>query len=387
MNDDVSYEAFRTIIGIVLGVVLLVAIGAIWLTSIAIGIGIVMALAVVAGALGHYVGSSPTAITSGSFVFLYLRTLAREFPVAIRNMVRPVLIVVGLWFVVSLGLFFSLVLSRYERTGQPDFSGFEGWMSDTVRFALVIFVIMAIYYHRQIITSVVTLLAGLDGKTETTIALGAREPTRSEHDDIIDSLSEIKGRGDGKMKTPKAWMVLDSPIQNHYVIGRTVYLTSALIESDYRTVGMLHALGHIAHGDGVILLSLRKFIRALPYYYGIDRRVMPPGVISGGRMSGGSGIQEVSRASDIELADRMQAVEYAEEFAKKYGGMGLLVYGLHWAEFWRERVFLADGFVQKVGYSQELIEYLKEYAFFDVAQPFLARGRPYTRERIDRLEG
>jgi hypothetical protein len=63
------------------------------------------------------------------------------------------------------------------------------------------------------------------------------------------------------------------------------------------------------------------------------------------------------------------------------------MYGLRWAEFWRHRVFLADDIVQEMGYSEELIEYLTEFEIFDVAQPFLARGQPYTRERIDRLEG
>ena len=149
MNDDGSFEIAKILLGIALVAILVVAVGVIWISGIALGILVVIVLVALAGTLGLSAGSSPTSITSGSFVFLYLRTLFREFPVALRRVVRPTLIVVGLWYFFSLGWFFSLVISKMERTGEPDLSGFSGWISDTTRVAIVLFVVIALYQLRQ----------------------------------------------------------------------------------------------------------------------------------------------------------------------------------------------------------------------------------------------
>lgn len=82
----------------------------------------------------------------------------------------------------------------------------------------------------------------------------------------------------------------------------------------------------------------------------------------------------------------MQTIQAKLRYAFWFGGNGLLWLGQSWAEYWRERDFRADIFAAKLGYGQELAEFLSEYQNLDIAQPYLLRGRPYSAERLENLK-
>jgi Zn-dependent protease with chaperone function len=70
-----------------------------------------------------------------------------------------------------------------------------------------------------------------------------------------------------------------------------------------------------------------------------------------------------------------------------FGGLGLLLLGRSWAQFWRQRDFLADDYAYSIGQDDNLMAVLEIYRHVDVAQPYLLTNRPYTAERLDRLKG
>ena len=221
------------------------------------------------------------------------------------------------------------------------------------------------------------------GSTERE-ALGAREPTRAELTKILDALGHIHAMAGGRVAAPSAWLVLDEPTPDAYTLGSTVYLSRAAIEGEHLPGIMAHELGHIAHKDGDLILALRRFIIPLAYFIGVDRHPLPGGAV---QKLGGGMHQQVLRGEDEKIYYRFHALQIKFWLAFWFGGMGLFLLGQHWAAFWRRRDFLADDYAVYLGQAEPLIEVLTMYRHVDVAQPFLLTNRPYTAERLDRLEG
>jgi Zn-dependent protease with chaperone function len=223
-----------------------------------------------------------------------------------------------------------------------------------------------------------------DGEQEQE-ALGAREPTRTEHQKIIDALETIHASaGTQTVAAPSKWLVIDAPVPDAYTIGSTVYLARAAIEDSHLAGIMAHELGHIAHQDGDVVLALRRFIIPLAYFVGIDRQPMPAGAV----LTRGSNIQlDVIRNDDEKTFYRFKALQIKLGLAFWCGGLGMFFLGRQWARFWRARDFLADDYAVQLGQADSLMGILKTYRHVDMAQPFLLTNRPYTAERLDRLEG
>lgn len=216
--------------------------------------------------------------------------------------------------------------------------------------------------------------------------LGAREPTRDEMTKIIDTIQHIQATSGQTIKkgAPSEWLVLDEPFPDSYTIGSTVYLTRAAIESDYLPGIMAHEMGHVAHKDGDLLLSLRRFIVPLAYWVGIDRQATAAGAILG---TGKTAQMKADQTEDEKIFYRFQALKIKLWLAFWFGGLGLLLLGRSWARFWRNRDFLADNYAVFIGQEDNLISALEVYRHVDVAQPYLLTNRPYTAERLDRLKG
>lgn len=72
-----------------------------------------------------------------------------------------------------------------------------------------------------------------------------------------------------------------------------------------------------------------------------------------------------------------------------FGGWGLSLVGVAsaWRWLFRQSEFTADEIAAKLGYAEQLVEYLDTYDLpYDIASPFMAgRTHPYTEERIARL--
>ena len=217
-------------------------------------------------------------------------------------------------------------------------------------------------------------------------ALGAREPTRDEYQIIIDALQSILATGGEKVNSgvPSHWLVLDEPFPDSYTIGSTIYLSRAAIESKFLAGIIAHEMGHVAHKDGDLLLSLRRFVLSLAYWIGIDRTPLASGAVMG---TGTGPRVRHTRTDDEKLFFRFQTLKIRLLMSFWLGGLGLLVLGRQWAHFWQGRDFLADDFAVAINQQESLIDALEMYRHIDVAQPYLLSNRPYTAERLDRLKG
>jgi Zn-dependent protease with chaperone function len=217
-------------------------------------------------------------------------------------------------------------------------------------------------------------------------ALGAREPTRDEYQIIIDTLQSVLATGGAQVNSgvPSNWLVLDEPFPDSYTIGSTVYLSRAAIESKFLPGIIAHEMGHVAHKDGDLLLSLRRFVLSLAYWIGVDRSPLAAGAVLG--IGTGPRVSH-TRTDDEKLFFRFQALKIRLFVSFLFGGFGLLLLGRQWARFWQGRDFLADDFAVAINQQESLIDALEMYRHIDVAQPYLLSNRPYTAERLDRLKG
>ena len=250
-----------------------------------------------------------------------------------------------------------------------------------VRFWIVLhLLITAVMGFYPLVWSLLTYsIAALGDSAGVRIRMGSRPPVKEEQEKVSRTLKEIQKK-QPRIKAPYRWEVLDNPFPNSFTIGGVSFLSSGLIESDYLEPAMAHELGHVNQKDGRLLLSLRRLIIPLAYFYGIDTAPLPAGPVSGGQMA-----TTVSMGDDAALFYRMQAVQTQFEIAKEYGGMSLFRLGEQWAAFWQNQDFKADDFAAELGYRDQLIAFLEEYKPLDNAVPFLMRMRPYTALRIDNL--
>jgi Zn-dependent protease with chaperone function len=231
-----------------------------------------------------------------------------------------------------------------------------------------------------IIYSLLTHYFWQDG-LEVAESLGARKPTdRGELPKIQEVLRTLTAQGMGNKKAPKAWMIVDTPAINSFTIGRVIYLTRGLINSPHLGAAMAHELGHLHYEDGVWILALRRLTIPLPYWMGIDREVTAGGVVMGNEQ------HQVSITDDAKFYYKMKTLQMRIVLGLVCGGLGVMFTAQQWAGVWRVWDFDADKFAHNLGYGAQLLKLLQEWKEFDTAQPFYLRGRPYTAERIERLQ-
>lgn len=306
-----------------------------------------------------------------SFTNLYSRTLFTEFfGMSLR-----------FWWLWVLTAFITMLLvsTTVLQYGLSSILHLD-WYRIGITFFAVAAVLFA-YPARRILLSIVTLVTGGGSDNATRRQLGARTPTREEREHIIDALQQIKGRGAKRLiREVSDWFVIDSPFPNSYTVGDTGYVTSAAASSQHLTALMAHELGHVQNSDGRKMKALRRLVDPFAFFLGLDRQVEAIGAIVGGQR-----VLDNMRGSDEKIFFRVQAWKIQLEASIKLGGYGLLVHCMQWADYWRQQDFLADRFVYEWGFAPELIAILEQYQVLDIAQPFLLSGRPYTRERIDRL--
>lgn len=168
------------------------------------------------------------------------------------------------------------------------------------------------------------------------------------------------------------WFVIDSPTPTAFTLGDNLYITTKLIQSDYLAGVLAHELARLEQGDGRMLDALRSFT-----YPFIQYRMTKITLASG----------EVERAVDLNF----QVIEFfGVRFtvflnAVLFGGLGLLMYRREWAEYFRERAFLADENVVRLELSDDLVTYLEEIKDQHPAVPFSTNWVPYAELRMDRI--
>ena len=222
------------------------------------------------------------------------------------------------------------------------------------------------------------------GRTERE-ALGAREPTRSELTTITGHAGAIHAEAGGQVAAPSAWLVLDEPTPDAYTLGQhRLPVAGRRLKANIwpELWPMNWGTSPIRTGTSCWLCAaLSSRWRTLSAW--TATRCLRGAV----QKLGGGMHQQIIRGEDEKIYYRFHALQIKFWLAFWFGGMGLFLLGQHWAAFWRRRDFLADDYAVYLGQHESLMDVLTMYRHVDVAQPFLLTNRPYTAERLDRLEG
>lgn len=210
--------------------------------------------------------------------------------------------------------------------------------------------------------------------------IGAREPTKEEKQKVTDILASIGKKYAIYTPLQDEVYILENVVPNAYSIGTSLFLTSGLFNSDFLGPAIAHELGHIQHGNAKQLLAIRRFIRPLAYWIGIDRQIKPGGVVASGNIGG-----SIQLNDDSALYYRLKAIKSKFLLGFLFGGLSVVFLSHKWAGYWKHQDYRADNLAVKIGYKRELIAYLEEYKDFDVAIPYGLSLRAYTALRLERI--
>ncbi len=164
------------------------------------------------------------------------------------------------------------------------------------------------------------------------------------------------------------FVVPDKAMPKAETIGETIYVSEALLASQFFPVAYVHQLAYLNNGCSQLFQAVR--ILEIPGMSGL------------GRLSGRAGQNlAVFRGSDL-----------ARDFSLGCGCLGVLLRfgtgGLSkvlWGSYWREAAYAADEFVYCCGLAPELIRYLEFYTSLEIPSPYFTAERPYIAERVERL--
>lgn len=294
----------------------------------------------------------------------------------------------GLWrfvhFLVPLFFTFLLLFAyfKYDTYFGPNWERRAGLYSMEAYRAVVlhgairasILVAFAISYA-NIFLSLQALWAG--GGYLTRFVLGARQMSTRENDTIYAALEEIAQRAQRPVKGFSAIYILDTPFDQVNLIGTTLYISSGAVQSEALRVLLAHEIGHLDNNDGRIVLALRRMV-FLPFQLFL----------------GGVRKYSTNAANPKPELREFEAMEVFYYLMNKLlfffcalwgGGLGVWFMSWHWAQYFREADYSADGFVAALGYKDQLIEYLEQGKFYDTAVPYMTAWRPANELRIDRL--
>lgn len=215
-------------------------------------------------------------------------------------------------------------------------------------------------------------------------ALGARRPSAREAAELERSRAWLP---------PGRTCVVDTPDENAWVLGTSLFLTRGLFASPHLDAVVAHEAGHLRAGDGRIalaawwlpirsvahtglaLMGSRPDLARANVGQALPGPVRQPGPIPGGRGLVAGFLRLPLRLAGICLL----AVS---------GGLIPAVLRPAWIPYRRSREYAADAFAASVGQGPGLVEALADWQMVDVAAPWWqGRSHPYAEQRIDRLQG
>jgi Zn-dependent protease with chaperone function len=220
---------------------------------------------------------------------------------------------------------------------------------------------------------------------------GARRPSARERQAIERSFAVIAAAA-----PPRSLRVVDSPDENAWVLGTSLFVSRGLFESPHLTAVLAHEAGHLAAGDGLVALAAwwlpvrwlaapaRRLIRgpAAPGLGGPVARTLPQphgAVVDPSRPAGGPG-------GVLRALVRLPAIGLGALLLLLAGGVVPVVLRPAWAAYRRRREYAADAFAAAAGQGRALVEALADWQVLDLATPWwLGRTHPYVEQRIDRL--
>lgn len=269
---------------------------------------------------------------------------------------------------------------------------FDRWYWEVVySYTFVIedpFQLIAVYYNEYtvpvlllaafpLVLSILSATVLPGGSLLTRFALGARTASKREREAIQAALSQIGAKINlSHIKSPSNWFVIDSPTPNAYVVGTTLYVTRELLRNDHLTAVVAHELGHINSYDGRMVMALRRLV--IPPVHYLSQLIRQPAPGNMVMIVAPDPLQAYIQITQVWL--------FSLFLSLVGGGFGLWALSPLWIWYWRKREYNADEFAAYLGFGSELIEYLEEYQFFDVATPYFLSSHPYTELRIDRLQ-
>lgn len=180
--------------------------------------------------------------------------------------------------------------------------------------------------------------------------------------------------GHPDIKVHDRWWVIDNPIPQAFTLGSDLYLTTGLLAADYLPGVVAHEMARLYQNDGKMAHALRSMVFPFVQYR----------TTSIGQMTG---IREETVSNSVEAVEFFGARGKIFLYALVLGGFSLLWYKKEWAEYFRERAFLADKYVVYLNLEHDLLEYLKENKGQTTAVPFSTNWVPYAELRMDRVLG
>lgn len=214
-------------------------------------------------------------------------------------------------------------------------------------------------------------------------ALGARRPSERERTELDRS---------------RAWLpagpvlIVDSPDENAWVLGTTLFLTRGLFTSPHLDAVVAHEAGHLRAGDGRIALAawwlpVRSVARLGLALLGngpdLPRAAVGQALPGPVRQPGGAGPAAGPLGSLVRLPARVAGIG----LLAVAGGLLPALLRPAWIPYRRSREYAADAFAASVGQGPALVEALSDWQMVDVAAPWWqGRSHPYAEQRIDRLQ-
>jgi Zn-dependent protease with chaperone function len=250
-------------------------------------------------------------------------------------------------------------------------------------------------------------------------ASGARKPSDREHVALRNALALLPG-----VREPRRVLVVDSPDENAWVLGETLFISRGLFDGPHLVAVVAHEAAHLAAGDGRLALAawwlpVRWMSWLAQRLLGVDEPGLlrprgalpqphaappaspaygtpgygtpgygtpgygppgygPPGPAMPGRGGGRSLIGRLARLPGVVLGAGLLLGA---------GGLFPMLLRPLWARHRRSRELAADAYAARLGQAPGLIEALAEWQLLDLAQPWWqGRSHPYVEQRIDALQ-
>lgn len=240
-----------------------------------------------------------------------------------------------------------------------------------------IFLFALVCGYANVLASLVAYSGSGSGSLLTRFVLGARETSRREQETLDQVFARIVDQVDFPVDSFSKLYVVDSTLEWVNLIGTTVYVSSGAIRGRHLPALLAHELGHLNQGDGSRILALRRLV--FPPF-----QVFISGIrdFSTSRPPYRPELKEFD-AEQIYYAIVNKVLFFTLAFLG--GGIGVWVLSWSWASHFRAKDYEADAFTVRLGYKDELIEYLEENKFYDAAVPYMLGWRPANELRIDRL--
>lgn len=252
---------------------------------------------------------------------------------------------------------------------------FDDFIDIVVRPSIIIGFFIGFY---GVFTSIKSYLGYGGGGTLTRFVLGAREPSTREKESIHVALKQIIDDGPDNTTGFSDIFIIDSPFDQVNLIGTTLYISSGAVQSENLLILLAHEIGHLNQGDGALILALRRLVFPLFQIF-----------IGGIRDFSTNSTNKKSIPKDFNAIEIYYFLINKIIFlwlATLGGGLGVWLLGLPWADYFRSRDYEADKFVARLGWGDQLIEYLEQGKFYDTSVPYMLGWRPANELRIDRLQ-